>query len=79
MDKRIMKYIPEKKKEAIRDAYRDEDGYWIYLKEGWEASRMDSDCRVIHEDYIADLRFQIGGITKKEIVKKAHRIGKTAR
>lgn len=60
----IMKYIPKSKREAIRDAYRDEDGYWICLKEGWEASRTDSECRVIHEDHISDLRYQIAGITK---------------
>ena len=60
----IMKYIPKSKRSAIRDAYRDDDGYWICLHEGWEASRMDSGCRVIHEDYIADLKWQIAGIRR---------------
>ena len=50
MDESIMRYIPKDKQDAVRDAYKDDDGYWICLKEGWEASRMDSDCRVIHED-----------------------------
>jgi len=59
---KIMRYIPANKLGAIRDAYRDEDGYWICLNKGWEASRMDSGCRVIHEDYIRDLRYQIAGI-----------------
>ena len=32
---RIMKYIPRSKKEAVKDAYADQDGYWIILKDGW--------------------------------------------
>lgn len=64
MDARILKYIPLKKREAIRDAYKDEDGYWITLNEGWEASNTDSGCRTIHEDTIIDLRHQISGIKR---------------
>ena len=64
MDSRIMNYIPASKKDAIRDAYRDEDGYWICLREGWEASRTDRECRTIHEDKISDLKYQIAGIQR---------------
>lgn len=60
----IMKYVPKGKQAAIRDAYRDEDGFWICLNEGWEASRTDSGCRTIHEDTIPDLRYQIAGIQR---------------
>ena len=60
----LMKYVPKSKKEAVREIFHDDDGYWIFLKEGWEASRTDSGCRVIHEDYISNLRYQIVGITK---------------
>lgn len=60
----IMKYVPKSKKEAISDAWKDSDGIWIILKDGWNADRMDSNCRVIHEDYISDLRYQIAGIKK---------------
>ena len=66
MDSKILNYIPQSKKEAIRDAYRDEDGYWICLHEGWEASRTDSGCRTIHEDKISDLKYQIAGIQRIE-------------
>lgn len=64
MDNKILRYVPKGKREAIRDAFRDEDGIWIWLHEGWEASRTDSGCHVIHEDTIPDLRYQIAGIQR---------------
>lgn len=64
MDRSILKYIPKSKREGIADCFRDEDGIWIWLNEGWNADRMDSNCRVIAEDTIAQLRHQIGGIRK---------------
>ena len=64
MNQMIMKYVPRSKIAAIRDAWIDSDGMWITLKEGWNADRMDSCCRVIHEDTIRGLRFQIAGIKK---------------
>ena len=66
MAKAIIDYVPKTKREAVRDAYKDEDGYWICLNEGWEATRTDSGCRTIHEDTIADLKYQIAGIQKVE-------------
>ena len=60
----IMRYVPKSKKEAVRDAYRDCDGFWICLNDGWEASRTDSGCRTIHEDDIKNLRYQIAGIRR---------------
>lgn len=64
LDDRIMKYIPKSKVAAIQDAYIDQDGYWIALHDGWNADRMDFDCRTIHEDSIQELRYQIAGIRK---------------
>ena len=66
MDEKIIKYVPLYKRSGIKDAWRDSDGYWITLKEGWNAYRMDSDCRTIHEDTINQLRWQIAGIAKSE-------------
>ena len=62
----ILKYVPKSKLDAIADAYQDEDGIWIYLKDGWNADRMDRCCHVIHEDTISQLRWQIAGIRKVE-------------
>lgn len=66
LDPRIMKYVPKSKVEAIDDAFKDDDGMWIFLKDGWEASRMDRHCHTIHEDTIAQLRYQIAGIKREE-------------
>lgn len=64
MKRLITDYIPKNKLEAVVDAYRDEDGYWIRLREGWEASREDAGCRTIHEDTVRDLKYQIAGIQR---------------
>lgn len=64
MDARIMKYVPKSKLDAIEDAWIDEDGMWIVLKDGWNADRMDQDCQTIHEDTVRWLRWQIAGISR---------------
>ncbi len=71
MDQSILKYVPASKREAIRDAYRDQDGIWITLKDGWEASRTDAGCRTIHEDTIKELKYQISGIQRQEATQAA--------
>lgn len=63
-DRNIMKYIPKSKHETIHGAWKDDEGYWIMLNEGWNADNTDMDCRTIHEDRIKDLRYQIAGIAK---------------
>ena len=65
MDSRIMKYIPKSKVAAVSDAWYNEDGYWITLREGWNAGRTDAGCRVIHEDNITGIRWQIAGIERE--------------
>ena len=60
----IMKYIPRGKQASVYDAWEDSDGIWIMLNEGWNADRMDSRCRTIHEDTVKDLRYQIAGIRR---------------
>lgn len=60
----IMKYVPKSKRAAVREVYHDSDGYWICLNPGYHASRTDTGCRTIHEDYISDLKYQIAGIEK---------------
>ena len=63
IDPKIMKYIPKSKHNTISSCWRDSDGYWITLKDGYNAGRMDNGgCHTIHEDTIAELKYQIAGI-----------------
>ena len=62
IDARIMKYVPKSKQSTISQCWHDDDGYWIILKHGYHASNTDRGCHVIHEDTIAQLRYQISGI-----------------
>lgn len=64
MDNNILKYIPKSKLNAIKNCWKDEDGYWITLNDGWNADRVDRNAKTIHEDTIKDLRYQISGIIK---------------
>lgn len=62
-DERIMKYVPKNKKAAIKACWKDADGYWIELKDGYNASKMDvCGCHTIHETSIKELCYQISGI-----------------
>ena len=63
-ESRIMAYVPKSKKDAIYKAWRDDDGLWIVLKDGWSADRTDIGCKTIHEDTVKELRYQIAGIRK---------------
>lgn len=70
----IMRYIPGHKRRAVKDAWSDDDGIWIILREGWESS--DTGCHIIHcggEDeeeergwpaILRDLKFEISAIVK---------------
>lgn len=66
IDNNLLKYVPKSKREAIKAIWRDSDGYWIVVKDEYNADRMDVDCHTIHEDTIKELRYQIGGINKHE-------------
>lgn len=65
IDSKYMKYVPSSKREAIRDTWKDEDGVWIILNDGWEASRTDRGCHTIHEDTVKQIRYQIAGIRRQ--------------
>ena len=63
MDAMIMKYIPRGRHAAILDAYRDSDGYWIRLKDGWHVEAYSAE-QTIHEDTISELRKVISRIRR---------------
>lgn len=62
--KNLWKYIPKKVWSGVADATTDSDGYWIWLEAGWTAYDGGSDCGVIHEYNIKDLREAVKTIRK---------------
>jgi hypothetical protein len=61
----LLKYIPKRFHEAVRDAYYDDDGYWVCLKDGWVDGIMG--CHVIHTDTITELRQEARLIKKDDL------------
>lgn len=66
---KIMRYIPKSKQSAVKEAWIEDSlcsecrcSYWIHLNEGWHFSRLDEGARLVSQDTIADLRYQIAGI-----------------
>ena len=59
----LLKYIPKRFHNAVRDAYHDDDGYWICLKDGWVDGIMGS--HVIHTDTISELHEEAKLIEKE--------------
>ena len=62
IDENLLKYVPKTKRIAIKAIWKDDDGYWIILKNGYHASLTDERCRTIHEDNIRNIRYQVRGI-----------------
>lgn len=48
------RYIPKRKRAAVREIYHDEDGYWIHLNPGWRVKDYYAE-QTIHEDTIKAL------------------------
>lgn len=60
----LLNYIPKKFHPAVSKAWRDEDGYWVTLKDGWRDGIMDT--HVIHTDTIKELREEARLIYKED-------------
>lgn len=56
-DAKIMKYVPKKYHDAIESCEKDGDGYWIYLKDGYNA--VATGCHTMHGYTISELREDI--------------------
>ena len=42
--------IPAQYKHRVKDAYKDEDGFWIILEKSWRCPDSYAGERTIHED-----------------------------
>lgn len=62
--KDLWKYIDIKTEEGVDETAIDEDGYWVYLCEGWRAYDGGEDCTIIHEFNIQDLKVALKTIRK---------------
>jgi hypothetical protein len=62
IDSKILKYVQKSKLNAIRSAWKDEEGYWINLNDGYENGNWGG--RTIHEDTIKWLRYEIAAIVE---------------
>lgn len=60
----LLMYIPKRFHKAVREAYRDDDGYWICLKDGWVDGIIGT--HVIHTDTVAELREEARLIEKEK-------------
>ena len=60
----LWRYIPQKYWDAISDCDSNEDGYWVYLEEGYRAYDGGEDCKQILCYTIADLKKDIKTIRK---------------
>ena len=55
IDDKLMRYVPKKKRPAIKEIYKDSDGYWVTLKHGYTFTSLGDDCRVVSQDKISEL------------------------
>ncbi len=53
----IEKYIPKKYRNTVEDFYKDMDGCWLNLKEGYISA--DNEATSIHEDTIKDVKYKL--------------------
>ncbi len=60
----IDKYIPKKYRHCIEDFYKDIDGVWLNLKEGYISTTTEATS--IHEDTINQVRKQLKSIILEE-------------
>lgn len=67
----VNKYIPKKHQDKIDDFYRDIDGCWLILKDGYVS--ITTECSTIHEDTIKDIKHQIKTIISKEEFERTSR------
>lgn len=59
----ILNYIPKRALPAIYDAWHDDDGYWVMIRQGWHIEDYVAP-HTIHEDTLAEIRAVAKNIVK---------------
>lgn len=55
MNNSILACIPRKARVAVRDAWHDDDGYWVTIKDGWHVEYYFAE-HTIHEDTLTEIK-----------------------
>lgn len=50
----MIEKLPKKYQKAVKDFYKDQDGYWLTLREGYYLDGYDAE-KTIHEDTKAEI------------------------
>lgn len=64
MEQKIIGYLPKKSRMAVWDAYKSENGYFVFLLEGWEACYDGLKLHILTANTVKDLRHKAKYIQK---------------
>ncbi len=64
MDKTLLNKIPKKYHPAIKDIYRDEDGFWAYIENGYKVKDYYTE-HTIHEDTLTEFKRVFASVVKE--------------
>lgn len=64
MDKTLLNKIPKKYHPAIKDIYKDEDGFWAYIENGYKVKDYYTE-HTIHEDTLTEFKRVFAKVVKE--------------
>lgn len=64
MDKTLLNKIPKKYHPAIKDIYKDEDGFWAYIENGYKVKNYYTE-HTIHEDTLTEFKRVLASVVKE--------------
>ena len=64
MDKTLLNKIPKKYHPAIKDIYKDEDGFWAYIENGYKVKDYYTE-HTIHEDTLTEFKRVFASVVKE--------------
>lgn len=64
MDKTLLNKIPKKYHPTITDIYKDEDGFWAYIENGYKVKDYYTE-HTIHEDTLTEFKRVFASVVKE--------------